>query len=130
MAKLPWENAEPAILDGLQRLTTEGGVSNFMIVSAGEVYVQFAGSRGTRRVQCETIGNDFLNAKRKLAPERIDQLEKLHFDLQDEPPNFARDFEVETAGQASELARLTLTILEEIYGCARTSPLEIELTLE
>jgi len=46
------------------------------------------------------------------------------------PANFVREFEVVTEEHAREVVRLTLGILERIYGCARTSPVEIDLTLE
>ena len=124
------QDAEAVIERNLKKLTTDGGSGNFMIVSAGGVYVQFAGSRGSSQVRCEAVGNDYLDRQHRLPPEQVDELEKLHFDLQDEPANFVREFEVASEEQARELARLGLGILERIYGCARTSPVNIELTLE
>jgi type III secretion system-like peptide-binding chaperone len=125
-----WQEAEGEIARGLQELTAAGGDSNFMIISAGDFYVQFSGSRGSSQVHGEAVSNDYLKSKHRLPPEKIDELEKLHFDLVDSPGNFTRDFEVANSDQASDVARLALDILEKIYGCPRTSPIEIELTLE
>ena len=124
------QDAEAVIERNLKKLTTDGGSGNFMIVSAGGVYVQFAGSRGSSQVRCEAVGNDYLDRQDRLAPEKIDELDKLHFDLEEEPANFVREFEVASEEQARELARLCLDILERIYGCARTSSVNIELELE
>lgn len=125
-----WPDAEAAIGRDLQRLTTDGGSGNFMIVSVGDTYIQFAGSRGSSQINCEAVGNDYLDRQHRVPPEKIDELEKLHFDLQDEPANFVREFAVATEEQTREIARLALDILERIYGCARTSAVNIELTLE
>ena len=130
MSTYSWQDAEAAIGRDLQKLTTAGGNGNFMIVSVGHAYVQFAGSRGSSQLQCEAVGNDYLDRQHRLPPEKIDELEKLHFDLQDQPANFAREVSVATEEQAGEIARLALSILERIYGCARTSAIDIELTLE
>jgi hypothetical protein len=131
----PWQDAESQIVEGLRRLTTEGGSGNFMTVSmedaaADGVYVQLSGSRGSSHIHGEAAGNEALDKRHHLAPEKIGDLEKLHFELQDKPPNFGRDFEVSSEDQARELARLVLQILERIYGCSRTSDVAIELTLE
>lgn len=130
MSTYSWQAAEAVIGRDLQKLTTDGGSGNFMIVYAGSIYVQFAGSRGSSQIQCEAVGNDYLDRQHRLPSEKIDELEKLHFDLQDEPANFVRDFEIPTEEHARKLARLALDILERIYGCTRTSCVNIELTLE
>ena len=130
MSTHSWQDAEAVIERNLKKFTTDGGSGNFMIVSAGGIYVQFAGSRGSSQIQCEAVGNDYLDHQHRLPPERVDELEKLRFDLQDEPANFVRELEVASEEQARELARLGLGILERIYGCARNSPVNIELTLE
>jgi len=130
MSAFSWQDAEAAIQSGLLKLTSDGGSGNFMIVSAGDIYVQYAGNRGSTQIHCEAVGNDYLSQQRRLSPEKVDELEKLRFDIQDEPANFVREFEVVTEEHAREVARLTLGILERIYGCARTSPVEIDLTLE
>jgi hypothetical protein len=130
MSTYSWQDAEAVIALDLKKLRTDGGSGNFMIVSADDIYVQFACSRGSSQIHCEAVGNDYLDRQHRLPPEKVDELEKLHFDLQDEPANFVREFEVASEEHARELARLGLDILERIYGCARTSRINIELTLE
>jgi T3SS (YopN, CesT) and YbjN peptide-binding chaperone 3 len=131
----PWQDAASQIVEGLRRLTTEGGGGNSMTLCMGDVavdgaYVRFSASRGSSHVHGEAVGNESLDRRHQLPPEKIGELEKLRFERQDEPPNFAREFEVSSEEQARELARLALEILERIYGCPRTSEVAIELTLE
>jgi len=130
MPNTSWQGAEAVIEQNLQMLTTEGGSGDFMIVSVGDVYVQFGCSRGNSQVQCEAVGNDYLSPQHWLPLDKIAELEKLYFELQLEPANFARTFEVACDEQARELARLALGILEGIYGCPQTSLVNVELTLE
>jgi hypothetical protein len=127
---LSWQDAETVIAQNLIMLTVEGGSGNFMIVSVGDMYVQFAGSRGLSRIQCEAVGNDYLDRQHRLSPEKIAELEKLYFVPQDAPANFAREFQVASEVHARHLAQLALNILEKIYRCERTSPVNLELTLE
>ena len=46
MSTYSWQDSAAVIERDLKKLTTDGGTGNFMIVSVGGVYVQFAGSRG------------------------------------------------------------------------------------
>ena len=125
-----WREAESQIAAALYKLTTEGGDSNFVIVSCGDAYVQFAGARGSSDVDCEAVGNEYLPEERQLTPDKIDRLEKLGFDLADDSPQFTRQFNLDGEAKARELARTSLDILADVYGCRRDSQLDIQLTLE
>lgn len=130
MAAYKWQDAEGVVAQNLSKLTGGGGSVNFMVVSIGKIYVQFGGCRGSARIRCETVGNEYLDREDTLPPGKVEKLERLGFVLQDEPANFVKEFEVASDEHARELARLGLVIFESIYGCTRSSIVEIELTLE
>ena len=125
-----WREAESQIAAALRKLTNDGGNSNFVIVSCGDAYVQFAGTRGGPDLYCEAVGNEYLPKDRQLGPEKIERLEQLGFNLDDDPPQFSRRFKVKDEAEARALARTTLDILAGVYGCRRDSQLSIEVTLE
>jgi hypothetical protein len=128
---LKLRDAEEEIFSGLLDLTREGGPGNFLVIEAGDVYVQFAGEPGSPLVRCESISNQYLPDKLKIFPEAIEKLKKLGFDLGgDEIENFSRTYEVSTEDQARELAQSTLRILAEIYGVTPAAEVDITLSLE
>jgi hypothetical protein len=128
---LKLSDAEGEIYSGLLQLTREGGPGSFLVVAAGEVYVQFAGDSGSSRLRCESISNEYLADDIKMSPEAIEELKSLGFSLGgDKIENFSRHYEIPSEEQARELAQSTLRILAEIYGVAPTAEIEITLSLE
>ncbi len=124
-------DAEEEIYSGLLDLTREGGPGNFLVVEAGDIYVQFAGNPGNPQLRCESISNQYLADDRKMSSEAIQKLKSFGFGLEgDEIENFSRTYEVPTEEQARELAQSTLRILAEIYGVSPTAEVEITLSLE
>jgi hypothetical protein len=121
---------EEQLVHNLGRLITEGGQSNFLIVSVGEVYVQFAASRGDKEVYCEAVSNEFLPPGLQLAEDKISQLRGLGFEDPGASPNLSRTFDVTEEAALPELARLTHHILSNVYGCDAQSRLQFELVLE
>jgi hypothetical protein len=71
-----WQDIKEQIVSGLRKLRTEGESGSFMIVSAGDVYVQFAGAHGSTQVECQAVGNSYLPAKRQLDASKIAELER------------------------------------------------------
>lgn len=130
MPPTDWNQAESRIADALRKLTTDGGDGNFVIVSCGDLYVQFAGSRGSKELYCEAVSNEYLSKDQQLSPDRIDRLEKLGFDLDDNSSQYSRKFRIADDSEVRELARTTLNILADVYGCRRDSDINLELTLE
>lgn len=130
MPPTDWNQAESRIADALRKLTTDGGDGNFVIVSCGDLYVQFAGSRGSKELYCEAVSNEYLSKDRQLSPDRIDRLEKLGFDLDDSSSQYSRKYRIADDSEVRELARTTLNILADVYGCRRDSDINLELTLE
>jgi len=124
--------AAEEICSGLLDLTREGGPGNFMVVSCGEIYVQFAGSPGNPQVLCESISGKFLPKKLKVSSAALKKkLKTLGFALSGgEIETFSRGYEVMTEKQAHELAKLALEILKDAYGVAKDAELQIELSLE
>lgn len=124
-------DAAGEICSGLLDLTREGGPGNYMVVSAGEIFVQFAGSPGNPQVQCESISNEYLPDDLKVPPKAIKKLETLGFVLSgEEIKNFSRNYKIANAKQARALAVQTLRILEEVYGLSRKAEVHVEISLE
>jgi len=121
---------EEQLVHNLRRLIKEGGESNFLIVSVGEVYVQFAASRGDKEMYCEAVSNEFLPPELQLAEDKIVQLQGLDFEEPGASPNFSRTFDVAEETALRELAHLTHHILSNVYGCAAQSKLQFELVLQ
>lgn len=123
-------NDEEQLIHNLRRLITEGGESNFLIVSVGDVYVQFAASHGDKEVYCEAVSNEFLPHGLQLTEDKVSQLRELGFEEPGASPNFSRTFDVAEEAGLRELAQLTRYILSNVYGCAAQSRLRFELVLE
>ena len=124
-------DAAGEIYSGLLDLMSEGGPGNFMVVSSGDVYVQFAGSPGNPKILCESISNEYLPQKSKMSKKDIETLKKLGFVLGgDQIENFSRSYEIPTEAQARELADVAVRILKDVYGVAADGEVQIELSLE
>jgi hypothetical protein len=124
-------DAAGEICSGLLDLTREGGPGNFMVVSCGDVYVQFAGSPGNPQVLCESISGKYLPKKLKISGVALKKkLKTLGFALGGEIETFSRAYEVMTEKQARELAKLAVKILQDAYGVAKDGEVQIELSLE
>jgi len=128
---LKLSDATGEIYSGLLDLMSEGGPGNFMVVSSGDVYVQFAGSPGNPKILCESISNEYLPQKSKMSKKDMETLKKLGFVLGgDQIENFSRSYEIPTEEQARELADVTVRILKNVYGVAADGEVQIELSLE
>lgn len=124
-------DAAGEIYSGLLDLMSEGGPGNFMVVSSGDVYVQFAGSPGNPKIVCESISNEYLPQKSKMSKKDIETLKKLGFVLGgDQIENFSRSYEIPTEEQARQLADVTVHILKDVYGVKPDGDVQIELSLE
>jgi len=128
---LKLDDSADEIFSGLLDLTREGGPGNFMVVSCGDVYVQFAGSPGNPKVVCESISNEYLPKKLKMSAQSIEHLKSFGFALGGEQiENFSRSFEITTEKQAHAVAEIALRILQEVYEIPRNAELQIEISLE
>jgi hypothetical protein len=123
--------AEEEISSCILALTSEGGPGSFLVVSAGEVYVQFAGNVGNQRLRCEAISNQYLPDKLKMSSAAMDRLKSLGFVLGGDPIEvFTRTYDLPTDDYATGLAQLTLRILAEVYGVVPSAEVEVHLSLE
>jgi len=123
--------AAKEICSGLLDLTREGGPGNYLVVSAGDIYVQFAGSPGNPQILCESIANENLPDDLKMPAKAVKKLNSLGFALGGETiRNFSRTYKIVNQKQARELAGLTLRILEEVYGLSPNAEVQVELSLE
>ena len=125
------KDAEGEICSGLLELTREGGPGNFMVISSGDIYVQFAGSPGNPQLLCESISNQYLPKKQQMSRKDIETLKGMGFVLGgDQIENFSRAYEITSEKQARELAGVTLQILQKVYGIKPADELQIEVSLE
>lgn len=125
------KDAEGEICSGLLELTREGGPGNFMVISSGDIYVQFAGSPGNPQLLCESISNQYLPKKQQMSRKDIETLKGMGFVLGgDQIENFSRAYEITNEKQARELAGVTLQILQKVYGIKPADELQIEVSLE
>ena len=130
------------LLHALARLVIEGtpGAGSFLIVDAGDVFVQFSGSRGDTELWCEAVSNEYLPASHRLAQPQIDQLLALGFApptrTPDEPsapgtsPNFGRHVDIGTETRLYDAAQLVAELLCGIYGCARDGEMRLSLHID
>ena len=124
-------DAAEEISSGLLDLTRDGGPGNFMVVSCGEIYVQFAGSPGNPQVLCESISAKFLPKKLKISSVALKKkLKSMGFELGGEIETFSRAYEVVTEKQADDVAKLTMKVFRDAYGVAKDGEVQIELSLE
>jgi hypothetical protein len=124
-------DAAGEISSGLLDLTREGGPGNFMVVSCGEIYVQFAGTPGNPQILCESISGKFLPKKLKISSVALKKkLKSMGFELGGEIETFTRAYEVITEKQADEVAKLAVKVLRDAYGVAKDGEVQIELSLE
>lgn len=109
----------------LRRITSEGGDGNFVIVTAGEYYVQFAGEPGADEVHMEAVGNEYLEGDLALDEEQERALTEMGFTVES-PGNWTMDLPVDP-DNLRELAATAVAVLRDIYG---VNPVGIELTME
>jgi hypothetical protein len=124
------ENAEDAFLEHLDRLMNEAGQDSYLIVEAGDVYVQFTPGREGKGVYCEAVSNEFLPPARQLTEEQIARLEELGFEPPNGTPNFSRSHAAAGPEDLRDLARLMLTVLSEVYGCDPRAMVKFNLTFQ
>lgn len=130
-AALTLTDAEQEIASNILALTSEGGPGSFLVVSSGEVFIQFAGNVGNQRLRCESISNQYLPDKLKISPVGLERLKTLGFVLGGNPiETFSRTYDLPTDDYAAGLAQLTLRILTEVYGVSPTAEVEVHLSLE
>lgn len=121
---------EDTLVYNLRRLLTEGGTGNYLVVSVGEVYVQFAASRGEQQIYCEAVSNQFLPPSMRLNEDRISQMRSLGFEIGRGSPNFSRTFYIVDSQELREIARTGLSVLSDVYGIPSSSMIQFELNLE
>jgi hypothetical protein len=79
MAVRKLADSEDELVRSLQRLLTEGGKDDFLIVSAGDVYVQFVAFPKDKQINCEAVSNDYLPPELHLTVEKVMRLNQLGF---------------------------------------------------
>ena len=115
--------AEAEVAKRLEELATDGG---FIIVSAGDYYVQYRSQDEVPTLRSEAVSNAFLPAERQLDVAQTKELEGRGFTLCLDSKNFFRECSVHGPDDARKEARLTLEILQHVYGCSAACILRIE----
>jgi hypothetical protein len=113
--------------DLMRRQAESPGDACYLIVNAGDAFIQFMPDSQGRTVSFEAVASDFLPKNQRLDPERIAALVALGF----QPPeqtgmNFAMDRPLSKEGDYQEVAALGVLVLFEIYR----APLDKALTYD
>jgi len=98
----------------------------FLIVSCGDVYVQFMPGDGHIGLYCEAVSNAYLPKDQRLGAAQLQQLAHWGFAIGDSD-NYSATLLQTGSGSLEAIARLTEQILNEIYGVRPDAPLEFEL---
>jgi hypothetical protein len=120
---------QQALVDHLRALVVEGGDYNRLIVSHGDVYVQFIGSRGGDSIDCEAVTNRFLPAAAQLTPKREQELTTRGFTTRRKRRNLVRKFTCSGPDAMPTIADETLEILARAYGVDADAQLRFDLLL-
>jgi hypothetical protein len=119
-------DSKDELVRNLSRLLTEGDSENYLIVSVGDVYLQFAASPGDNEIYCEAVSDKNFPPELQLTEQKVAQLNKLGFQETGHVPNYSRSFQISNEQNLTELARLTRLVLSDVYG----SPPEAELRFD
>ncbi|MEZ4383749.1 MAG: SseB family protein [Nannocystaceae bacterium] len=120
---------QQALVDHLRALVEEGGDYNRLIVSHGEVYMQFSGRRGGDVLDCEAVTNRFLSAAAQLTPQRQAELTSRGYAGLRKRRNLVSKRRCDEAGALPALAAETLEILARAYGVDADAQLRFDLLL-
>ncbi len=123
------QSSEQQLVHNLKRMLNEGGDGNFLIVSCGDAYVQFAAKRGDTQIYCEAVSNEYLPRNKQLSDHQIAQLQQLGFDTSSDTENFSCTLAVADETSLASIAHFVVSILTDVYGCT-DAKLEFELNLE
>ena len=100
--------------------------NRFLIVSVGEVYVQFANYDDGEDILFEAVSNKFLKEK-KLSASQMQDLLSVGFTQPDKDnPNFYMYCDLNTKNAVKDLVALAVVILFDIYGLPEDSMLSFE----
>ena len=101
------ETAEDRIVRDLRRLTEQGGGGNFLVLSAGGFYVQFAAGKGDEELHCEAVSGGNLPEDEVLGAEAVALLEELGFGRDGSSDNYYRHFSARDEGalRAAEMKK-------------------------
>ena len=118
----------------IKRLLNEGGEENFLIVSAGDIYVQFTSSNGESSVNCEVVSNRFLPDDLYLERPQVIQLNELGFEspsgADDGCTNFNRPYNVNTDERLEKLVEDVYFVFFEIFKLSLDTEFKLDLTLQ
>lgn len=118
------------ITRGLTMLAREGGSGNFMILSSADIYVQFAGARGSSELECEVIAESFIRGRSRLDRSRTDRLHQLGFARRIDGAGVWRRFRLAGEETAREIAQIAILIFETVYNLNAETRVQIKLVLE
>jgi hypothetical protein len=111
---------------------SESDRESFLIVSAGDVFIQLAARCMARTIHCEAVSGRFLPAHVGFRGEHARALTALGFGPPVAPgikgcPNFYRPVEMTNEGSMDDLVMLMRMVMLGVYGCANEVPVKLEL---
>lgn len=110
----------------MERGLSEGGNRNRIVVSGGDGYLVFSGSRGGAQWLCQVSAGRQLPARVKLSPQQSQQLADYGLAQLRASENFREKFQTEPE-QLDDWSRKALRIMESVFGAHEA---EIAIRLE
>lgn len=122
------------VMDCVNRITTDGGENNFLIISAGDLYMQFASSKGDAKLHAEVVSNEFLPEELMLSTAQMRQLNDIGFEspnkTENSPPNFFREYLINTEERKGHLLQDIKFTLFNILRIPEDTEFNLDVTLE
>jgi hypothetical protein len=100
------------------------GSERFLIISGGDVYIQFYLEEKTKKskaaaseiVDVEAVGNKFLPKGKKLSASQVNQLTEKGFSKPDsDNPNYSMQWELQTNQDLADMAIFAVEVLLDVY---------------
>ena len=121
------------LLEYLEDIIYKGGDGNFLIINfGGDYYIQCICDRGAYKIQCEAVGNMYLNEETKLNSHQKEQLLKLGWE---EPyhgadgGNYSVYWPVDSEIKREKLLEYIFITAHKVYGAHEILEKEIILNL-
>lgn len=119
--------AAERISTALLTLTRQGGTGNFMLVGAGDDYVQFLGRRGDPEIECE-LACPAMEDGCDPRPGKLAWLAKSGFTWGED--YLTCKYRIGGERSAWEVAQCTVLLLRSLYGFTPETRVQIKLVLE
>lgn len=129
--QMPKENNHKnKVLEYLNRLINEAQEDGFLILSIGDVYVQFTIEEDLSILYCETVSNQYLPQKSKLKKDQTDKLLALGLNYPDSGhSNFYMGIYLKNKNCKEQAALVALSVFFQVHNISEASEISFKLEL-